>query len=894
MEANRIVSRWPLVGRNEELRRFAMAQADEHCRGFVIFGPQGVGKSRLAEECLARAVKNGMKHERVTASAAASAVPLGAIAHLIPSSVDFSDPAQGFAAVAASLAGPKRCRWTLLVDDLHLLDASSAVLLRHLIDAGVVWLIGTVREGEQTGEAVSALCKGDTVHRIDLGPFTEEDVERLLAAALGGPVGRRTVSNLHTIAGGNVLYLQELVLGALKSDLLTSQGLIWELTDGRLPASPQLTDLITTRIAAVDPVARPVLDLLALCAPLPLEDCRSISSLETLAGLETAGLIKVTTDRRRTSLALAHPLYGELLRARISASRKQELLLAQAERTKAWGARRRDDLLHIATWRLAATGTANSDLLMRAASIARHAHDYKRVVALLRALPTGTHTSRSLLLLGESLFEQGDPDTAEQVLLEAGALAETDDEKLDVGFARMMSLFWAAGRTDAALTVNATVKNQLTSPDHQRMLKIAEGAMRSICGQPVKALVLLDALDSDPLQAPNISIWLMGAMMKPAALALTGRADQAVLSAQASYTLHKKLNDQALLLPPIGHLVSLVLAQAEAGCLNEARETGRRAWSRLPEIHDPVSWIWMAYHQAHVEWLAGHPATARRWYAESAAQARTYRNHRGLRLALSGLAACAAIQGDVAAAQAYHEEALAYPPMGYRNGEEHIGEAWLYAAQGRLAEARAVLIAAAHDAGATGQLASEFLLLTDVARLGGSHEVINRLRELASTCEGKLAVARFEFVSALAAENPQRLLAAADNLEAVGADLLAAEAASTAARMWNRSARPRNATAATNRASRLLDRCEAARTPLVANLTAATPLTRREREVAQLAARGATSRSIAATLHLSVSTVDNHLQSAYIKLGVTARQELAPALSSYMVMVESFSPFPEP
>jgi DNA-binding NarL/FixJ family response regulator len=55
-------------------------------------------------------------------------------------------------------------------------------------------------------------------------------------------------------------------------------------------------------------------------------------------------------------------------------------------------------------------------------------------------------------------------------------------------------------------------------------------------------------------------------------------------------------------------------------------------------------------------------------------------------------------------------------------------------------------------------------------------------------------------------------------------------------------------------------------------------LTRREREIAVLAARGLTNKEIASTLVISVRTVDNHLSNAYAKLGITARGELALAL----------------
>jgi DNA-binding CsgD family transcriptional regulator len=56
------------------------------------------------------------------------------------------------------------------------------------------------------------------------------------------------------------------------------------------------------------------------------------------------------------------------------------------------------------------------------------------------------------------------------------------------------------------------------------------------------------------------------------------------------------------------------------------------------------------------------------------------------------------------------------------------------------------------------------------------------------------------------------------------------------------------------------------------------PLTPREREVVALAAGGLASKAIADRLYLSVRTVDNHLQRAYTKLGVTAREDLASAL----------------
>lgn len=53
-------------------------------------------------------------------------------------------------------------------------------------------------------------------------------------------------------------------------------------------------------------------------------------------------------------------------------------------------------------------------------------------------------------------------------------------------------------------------------------------------------------------------------------------------------------------------------------------------------------------------------------------------------------------------------------------------------------------------------------------------------------------------------------------------------------------------------------------------------ITRREEEVADLAARGLSNKQIASALHVSIPTVKNHLHSVYKKLGIHTRRKLPP------------------
>ncbi|MEY9854973.1 DNA-binding CsgD family transcriptional regulator [Catenulispora sp. GAS73] len=870
---------WPLVGRELELASFDAVWAARRCQGVVVHGPAGIGKSRLARECLPRAVRAGFEAGQATASAPAAAVPLGAIAHLIPPGLDLVDPVRGFAAVARALSGPGgRRRWVLLVDDLQWLDAASAVLLRQLMDAGVVRLIGTVRSGEPVGDAVGALCGGDAVHRIDLEPFDVRATEQALQAALGGPVVRRTVEDLHEASGGNVLFLRELVLGALAVGTLAYDGEIWE-QNGRFAAGTRrLSEMIDARLSAAPDRARPALELLALCEPVPVADVLATTDLDTLTALEESGLVRVVTCRRRTTVVLAHPLYGEALRRRIPSLRRTKLLLDQVGRTTAAGARRADDTRRMAAWQLAATGTADPALLVEAAALARYAHDYAQAKTLLESLHEKDQTTATRLALGEALFELGAPVGAEAVLAAAYAGARGDQEKLSVAVVRSWNLFWGAGRTPEALALIADAVGGMAGAEGRRMLRYHAASIRISDGDP-SALALLDDMGDEAGDAADPTGWLTAAMMKSMALTMRGRAMDGVVWAEQAYRAHLAIADRALYPHPAAQLISLSVVLRDVGRFTEARANGERAHSELATSATQLTRTWIAFSRGQVELSCGHPASARRWFAETVRRARSQGQIRPLNPGLNGLAIAAAQRGDVAAAEQAAERARQYPPFGLYAEFGALAQAWLRIARGDLGAARAVLDEAAERSRAAGNISMEVWLLTDLVRIGGASAALGRLAEMAETAQGDLVPAVLDLARGLAEDDPERLLAVAETMAGMGADLYAAEAASAAAAAFRRVGRPRRAPVAARLAVESAALCEGARTPLSA-AEAAAPLTARQRDIAVLAAAGVASKDIAARLQLSVRTVENHLQNAYSRLGVTTRAELADALGA--------------
>ena len=75
---------WPFVGRDDELAALARTIADPSAQGVVLAGAAGVGKTRLAAECAAGALRDHGCFVAYAAGHQSSAeLSFGAFAHLL-------------------------------------------------------------------------------------------------------------------------------------------------------------------------------------------------------------------------------------------------------------------------------------------------------------------------------------------------------------------------------------------------------------------------------------------------------------------------------------------------------------------------------------------------------------------------------------------------------------------------------------------------------------------------------------------------------------------------------------------------------------------------------------------------------------------------------------------
>ena len=867
---------WPLVGREAELRLVDDALSAGTTGGVVIAGPAGVGKTRLVTEFARRSEPRGCQVTWVRATGSAASIPLGAFAQAL-SAADLGLP-EGVELLArarrrlAERAGGHRL--VLCVDDGQQLDDASATLVHQLVVTREAFAIVTVRSGDPVPDAVRALWKDELCTRLELAALSREDVDVLLAAALGAPADGGTVTALWKRTRGNALFVRELVRHGVDRGLLAEDGGVWRWR-GRVQGGARLAELVDLRIDDLGPAAHDVLEHVAVGGPLELgllpDDAAS-----ALEELERSELVVRRTGGRRRFVEVAHPLHGEAVRARLTTTRLEAIHEQLADALEASGARRGGDLLRLATWRLDAGATADGALLGRAAFAALAAHDHVRAERLARAAVQANAGFDAELALGRAHAASGASGEAERLFGSLEPRARDDRDRSAVALARARNLFWGLDRADDADAVLQDAERRMTDATLRHDLAAQRARLAAGHGRPQAALAAAWPLLED--RAVNERARTTAAIGAIEALFGTGRTDEAAAIAEEWLPVARRLRDALPHAEPV-LLGMRAMALRLGGRLVEATTHSERAYALLLERRSAPATAVEAHSLGFI-WLArGRVGTALRLFRESASLLGEG-DPVGMRAAaLAGAAQAAAQAGEAAVAEPAAAE-MERTPLSHKSFavELDLARAWSAAASGELTRARAFASEAATHASERGQDAYAVRALHELCRLGDPATAASPLAELADTVEGPFAPIAAAHAAALVHRDGAALIEVAEQFAVLDVLLVAVEAAEAAAAAHRDAGRQASARTAAARAGLWLTSCEGARPPTLLSATEAVDLTPREREVALLAGAGSSSRDIAARLVLSVRTVDNHLQNAYRKLGVRRREDLPEAL----------------
>jgi DNA-binding CsgD family transcriptional regulator len=873
-----VAGEWPLVGRELELGLIGGLLRSPERNGAVLAGPAGVGKTRLALECMADATRAGLPTAQVAVTRSTSHLPFEALAPLLPAAKGAAPGEQGEAAflrrccrALAERGGGQRL--VLFIDDAQFLDVASATLTHQLAETGSAFVLATIRLGGFVPDPVTALWKDGNACRVDIEGLGPSAIADLLVAALGGPVETVTVARLRDCCRGNILFLRELVLGARASGALICDDGRWRLV-GPLMPSDRLIELVETRLGNLDDAERGLLELVALGEPLGMAEIGARGSLTVAESLERHGLLQSRVDGRRLELRLAHPVYGEVLRVRTPAVRLRAVNRALADALEATGARRRGDVLRLATWRLEGGGGVSAPAMLTAARQARAFHDFALSERLARAAVEAGAGFKANLLVGQLLSATGRAPEAERHFAAMTTQNLEDGEQARLAVHRVDNLCHGLGSLNEALTVAEKAEAGVTEDTWRDALAAKRIGVLNLQGETAAAVALADDL------LPRVT----GRAVVPASVAaanaygIAGRLSDAVAAAGLGIAAIRVVTGTSTPWNESGHIATRELARLYAGELTGVEAIGLEWYERALDEHWAEPLCWFSTGLCGVNLAQGKLGCAVRWGREAVTLNRQQGRVIFLRWALSWLAHALAIGGHADDAAATLRELSALPTVHALETEADRARAWTAVAGGDLPGARELLTNAAAAEARRGGAVLECAALHDLARLGDAATVAPRLSELATVIDGPLALARATHAVALAASDPAGLEAASQSFEVLGAVLFAAEAAADAAVAWRRAADHRRAASAERRAGALAGRCEGAATPALGAVQSPVVLSQAERDVALLAAAGRSNKEIAEQLYLSLRTVENYLHRAYEKLGVSGRAELAQAL----------------
>jgi len=440
-----------------------------------------------------------------------------------------------------------------------------------------------------------------------------------------------------------------------------------------------------------------------------------------------------------------------------------------------------------------------------------------------------------------------------------------------VATTRSFEAFWRNGDLSAALAIVDDGIGTLDDSAPRDELYAQRAAYLALCGSADDARSALASIRStEPRVVASVTY-------AQRILATSFGDPRIVLRAAEEFlgTAAQVTNDMGML-SVRAIQASLCRAMVHDGQVRRAEEAIRDS------LQEPIlSYRNAGTHENILGWVLawrGRPTEGYRW-AQRAALLQHREGFRTLELwSHAVMALCAALAGELDRADAAitAHDALEPNPTVISRGVLWHARTMAAATRGDVDGACALAARGLDDVRGHGLLFDEAVLLHVHGQLGGEAHVVEPLTALGERIGGMAALLAAH-AQAIVAEDPERLIALAEEMAVAGADGLAARFSAEAGSLYERRRDTRAAARTARRTRELISLVEAAEH--FVDQPHLEPLSRREREVAELAAAGMPTREIAERLFLSGHTVDNHLSNAYDKLGVRSRAELAAALA---------------
>jgi tetratricopeptide (TPR) repeat protein len=772
-----MVDRWPLTGRVEELRVISETLSDADHQGMVIAGQAGVGKTRLARTAADAAAKAGWSVHRIAGTTTGRPVTLGAFARWADA-VDSSPLMLARKVFAGLTAGIGDAPLLLFVDDAHLLDDLSAMIVHQLVLQGTATVIATVRVGEPASDAVTALWKDGLLRRLELQPLSHNESGDLLRTVLAAPVSSACAERMWALSRGNVLFLYHLVEHEREVGRLARVDGEW-CWAGTPTMSPSLVELVEMQIGAVPEEVREVVDLVAIGEPVDRLLLASIADPHALETAEQRGLITSSADT--DTVYVGHPLYGEIRLAQCGPLRLRRLrgrvasAMARAEAT---------DPLRLGLLWLESDLPPDVEVFSLAANIAATWLDLELAERLARAALDAQASPSTKLQLAYTLYLQEKGQEAEELLdtLNPEELASTGF--IDGVSLRVANLLFPLRNPGAARALIDDAVRVADETQSQALLTF-RAIWQAMAAEPAETITTMSGVDYDRLD--NVGR-VLGYAAETIALGDLGRVARAGERAAAGYRVLVESPQESFHGSGLAefHAHALLAAGYVADAVALTDEWHRQ-YADLPGLSRSMAIAALgmtALASGDLKAAQRHLEAARESFGEYGDVAGLFYRFRILHTEV--LARSGDHDAAVAALESTHENR--HPAYEYVESGYLLASAWVAACGGRVTEARELTCRAAEVARSHGQLAREVLALQTAVQFGDPGWA-DRLGELATLVEGRRAPLVARYARALADDDASALDAASHDFEAMGDALAAVDAAAQASTSHRRAGR---------------------------------------------------------------------------------------------------------
>ncbi|MBD8043094.1 hypothetical protein H9638_04630 [Arthrobacter sp. Sa2BUA2] len=881
--------------RTAEAEDIANRLLDPALRGAVVLGPDGMGKTAVAAEVLAR-LDGIVEPYRIHGSPVLSRIPYAVLTPFMDSgdARDLESPLvvlrniRRYFRARAEAGHPQAL---LVVDDAHHLDEASSHVLVQLAMSGELRLFVLSRSrGVQIQELLS-LARDGLMSRVDLAPLQPDAVHKLCTHLLGGPILSASSSILAQISGGNPLYVKALIAAAKRNGELVQRNQAWFLRAFPSVLEPTVQDLAKKLLAGRTPAERSILEAVALAGCLPRSALAALGSHEAVQSLLDDGFLDAAPDVPDL-IGYAQPLHADAVRSLVPPMRS--MAIRSQVRGHAPGTGRSASLAHL-SWALDCGEQISGSDLLEGARRANAAGDSELAHRLATAIqdnslsiPARVQSAVAHLALGDVSQAKGELDDA--------IAAAPDTATLDsavLASAQLVAVCARPGTEMQALAAAWTIRDrELAGPVE------GETGRAAWLGAGTAVLALWGRiLDGNLLQA--------GPPASGAVKLLDPEAGRTAYSATPVFHEAKALGfalaaEVRTAAGTIGEAVRAahearneVLQDPQASSIVRGQIFVRRAWALLHGGRfEKLRQLLVAERTANPHYLLAYGGTIGLF--EGALEIHHGRFREGLlrlrpavealrsrdperllpyALGIAGYAA--SVTGDTSPAAKYAGEVgvIGYTgPKGSWLSAQAFAAAAL-APQGTELPLPPQIRELAAEAREQGQLAAEKDIL-ELALAVGDLKQARRLVDLTDSFEGAEALALNAYAAAVAADNPERMVAAADEAVRCRKYLVAVECIGHAIRYYGAHNNLRRQRALIQQLRRRREELAGVTVSYLSPSVHQVRLTRREHEIVHLLLEGASTKDIATRFTLSQRTVEGHVYRIYVKLGISRRTEL--------------------